>query len=193
MKSILIIQGHPDSAEPHFCHALASAYGEGAVSAGHTVHTIDLARHDIPLLRSKREWETETPPEFVKDGQEKILAADHIVFLYPLWLGTMPALMKAWLEHVLRPNFAFDIDSGPGWTANLKGRSARVVVTMGMPAAAYRWFFLAHSLKSFERNILKFSGIRPVRWSLIGMVDAKNSAGREAWLKQMKADGAAAR
>ena len=44
----------------------------------------------------------------------------------------------------------------------LGGRSARVVVTMGMPALVYRWYFRAHSVKSLERNILGFVGIAPI-------------------------------
>ena len=71
----------------------------------------------------------------------------------------------------------------------LKGRSARIVVTMGMPALAYRWFFGAHSLKNLERNILKFVGIKPIRESLVGLVAAKDDKGREKWLAKMEALG----
>jgi putative NADPH-quinone reductase len=68
----------------------------------------------------------------------------------------------------------------------LKGRSARVVVTMGMPAPLYRWFFRAHSLRSLERNILAFCGIGPVRDSLIGMVEAGGPAKHQRWLATMR-------
>ena len=78
--------------------------------------------------------------------------------IYPLWLGTMPAALKALLEQSLRPDFAMDY-TGRWPAGRLKGRSARVVVTMGMPELAYRWWFGAHSLKSLERNVLKFVGI----------------------------------
>lgn len=55
---------------------------------------------------------------------------------------------------------------------------ARGVVTMGMPGWIYRWFFGAHSLKSLERNILSFVGIKPVRETIFGMVDAVTDAKR---------------
>ena len=59
-----------------------------------------------------------------------------------------------------------------------------------MPAAAYRLFFRAHSLKSLERNILHFVGIKPVRESLVGMVEGSLAA-REMWLAKMEALGRA--
>lgn len=71
--------------------------------------------------------------------------------------------------------------------------SARVVMTMGMPAWAYRWYFRAHSLKSLERNILRFSGIGPIRETLIGSVEAIKPERRQRWLAELRDLGAAAR
>ena len=75
----------------------------------------------------------------------------------------MPALLKGFLEQVARPGFAFGKDAANPFEATLKGRSAQVVVTMGMPAFVYRWYFRAHSLKSLERNVLGFADMSPVR------------------------------
>jgi putative NADPH-quinone reductase len=89
----------------------------------------------------------------------------------------MPALLKAFLEQVLRPGFAFERGARNPFTAKrLGGRSARIVVTMGMPALVYRWVFRAHSVKSLERNILGFAGIGPVRETLIGGVGELDDA-----------------
>lgn len=66
------------------------------------------------------------------------------------------------------------------------GKSARIVVTMGMPAFAYRWFFLAHSLKSLQRNILQFSGISPTKATLIGNIENMNGQQRAEWLDEMR-------
>ena len=187
MKHILIIQAHPDASTPHFCHALQSAYAEAAQAAGHRVEVIDLGKVEVKLLRSKAAWESDDQlPEFAAAGQAALARAEHVVFIYPLWLGSMPAVLKAWLEQVLRPNFAFNIAAGgQRWSAKLGGQSARVIITMGMPAFFYRLFYFSHSLRSFERNILKFCGIKPVRTSLIGMVDKKNPAQRANWLRRM--------
>lgn len=183
-RRITIIQGHPDPAGGHYGHALADSYAAGAEASGHEVRRVEVAWLDVPYLRTAADFNKGETPAGLRDAQAAILWADHLVIIYPLWLGTMPALLKAFMEQVLRPGFAFDYGEKGRWTSHLKGRSARVVVTMGMPAFIYRWFFGAHSLKSLERNILRFVGIRPVRESLIGMVEGSVAA-REKWLRKM--------
>jgi putative NADPH-quinone reductase len=170
-KRILLIQGHPDTAQDHLCHTLARAYATGATGAGHEIRTTTVALLDFPLLRSQRDWEEGMVPPGLMQAQDDIQWAQHMVMFFPLWLGDMPALLKGFLEQVARPGFAFagkrlDIRG----TRPLSGRSARVVVTMGMPALLYRWYFRAHSVKSLKRNVLRFVGIKPVSETLIGMV-----------------------
>lgn len=184
-KRIVIIQGHPDSKGGHFCHALADAYGESARASGHAVETIDVAACDFSILRTKVEFDTGPLNQDIKAAQETFLWADHLVVIYPLWLGTMPALLKGFFEQVLRPDFGFSLTPEGRWKKRLKGRSARVIITMGMPALAYRWYFGAHSLRNLKRNILGFCGIGPIRASLVGMVESKNPRGRERWLARM--------
>jgi len=190
---IAIIQGHPDPRGGHFGDALAEAYAQGAAAAGHQVEPIAVATLDFSLLSSKEEWESGTPPECIRQAQAAIARAGHLLILYPLWLGSMPAVLKAFMEQVFRPGFAVALPgTGKGARKLLAGRSARIVVTMGMPAFFYRWYFRAHSLKSLERNILGFCGIAPIRESLIGMVESTDPAKRERWLEKMRKYGAAA-
>ncbi len=187
---ILIIQGHPDASVTHLCHALARQYREGAESAGHEVREINVAQLDFPLLRSKHEWEKGELPDSLVQAQASIGWAQHIVLFFPLWLGEMPALLKGFLEQVARPGFAFTYDAdNPFGRKGLKGRSARVVVTMGMPAVVYRYFYRAHSLKSLERNILGFIGIAPIRATLVGMVESLDEATAKRWCKKLRALG----
>ncbi|HUI61056.1 MAG TPA: NAD(P)H-dependent oxidoreductase [Steroidobacteraceae bacterium] len=182
-KRILILDGHPDPAPERFVHALARAYADGSRSAGHEICSIVLGQMEFPLLRSNAEFRGGHPPQVIREGQEAIQWADHLVILFPLWLGSMPALLKGYLEQTLRPGFAFAEAGQQGLPVRLlAGRSARIVVTMGMPALFYRWYFRAHSLRSLERNILKFCGFNPVRSILVGMVDALDAPGRERWL-----------
>lgn len=189
-RRIVIIQGHPDLHGGHLGHALAAAYRQGAEEAGHEVRSIEVAAIDFPLLHSREDWARAAPPETIRRAQDAIGWAGHLVVFYPLWLGTMPALLKAFLEQVFRPGFAITLDeSGGKWKRLLSGKSARVVVTMGMPAFFYRWYFRAHSLKSLERNILRFCGIGPIRESLFGMVEGASDARRAKWLAQMRALG----
>lgn len=193
-RRIVLIQGHPDGGARHFDHALADAYAEGAAAAGHELRVIQVAALDFPLLRSKADWDDGALPEGLREAQQAIGWAGHLVIFHPLWLGTMPALLKGFLEQVLRPGFAsVRADTRSGWKPGLAGKSARVVITMGMPAFAYRWLYGAHSLKNLKRNILGFCGVRPVRASLIGMVEAGGPARHARWLEKMRALGRAGR
>ncbi len=193
-KKILIIQGHPDAEAKHFCHALAQAYEQGAAQGGHTVRTVDVAALDFPLLRSQRSWEHEPLPVQLQPAQDDIAWCEHLLLFFPLWLGDMPALLKGFLEQVARPGFAFKKEGGnPYGKKGLSGRSARVVVTMGMPALVYRYYFRAHSVKSLERNILGFVGIAPICETLIGQVDDSDPSKRLdclVKLHQLGVDGA---
>lgn len=193
-RRIAVIQGHPDADPARYGQALASAYTRGAEEAGHEVRVIRVAAMDFPLLRSAREWQQDAPCEAIREAQDVIGWAEHLVILFPLWLGDMPALLKAFLEQALRPGFAFT-KAAPGrpWRKMLGGKSARLVVTMGMPAYFYRVFFRAHSVKNLQRNILWFCGVDPVRVTLIGMVEAAKGASRGVWLTKMSALGRAAR
>lgn len=187
-RRILIIQGHPDQSRPHFCQALADAYRSGAVAAGHEVEELKLGELSFPLMHSESQWQSGPLPPALEPAQEMIRQADHLVFVYPIWLGTMPALLKGFLEQVLRPGFAFDAAArkGPGGQRPLKGKSARVIVSMGMPGLAYRWFYGAHGYLYFKRNILHFVGIRPVRHSFVGLAGARRDAGRKRWLARIE-------
>jgi putative NADPH-quinone reductase len=192
MRRILIIQGHPDPVAARLCCALAEAYAAGAVAAGHQVTRLSVAELDLPLLRLPDEFQTGTPSAAVLAAQRALHDAEHWVLIYPIWLGSMPALLKGFLEQTLRPGFAFkpDVSLSGGL---LKGRSAQIVATMGMPAFVFRWWFGAPSVKALRRNILSFGGIAPVRETLIGGVGAISPAKAATYFAAMRVLGAAAR
>lgn len=152
-----------------------------------------LAELAFPLLRSQSDYEKEEPVEAVRQCQHLMEWATHVVIFYPLWLGSMPAMLKALLEQMLRPGFAFSTRKLGRWPVKfMSGKSARIVVTMGMPALIYRWYFRAHSLRSLQRNILKFVGFRRVSSTIIGSVGNLTRAQREARLQNVRDLGEAA-
>lgn len=186
-RRILLIEGHPEAGARHLNHVLADAYTQGATAAGHTLRRLNVATLDFPLLRSPHDWQHGAVPPTLQGAQDDIAWAQHVVIFFPLWLGDMPALLKAFLEQVARPGFAFGPEGGnPFGRKGLAGRSARVVVTMGMPALVYRWYFRAHSLKSLERNILGFVGFAPIHETLVGMVDQLGDKGVAKWQARLQ-------
>ena len=107
--------------------------------------------------------------------------------VYPLWLGTMPAVVKAFFEQLCRKSFAIEADPKGGWPRQmLKGRSARVIVTMGMPAAAYKLMFGAHGVRGFESSILGMAGMKPIRETLVGGAGALNRKKAEQLLVRIR-------
>lgn len=185
-QTVCIIQGHPHATGKHLCHALAQAYADGAKAAGARVRRIDIGTMKFSLLDNPADFGT-APPDEIKSAQEAIRAADHVVVIYPLWLGTMPAIVKGFFEQLCRNNFAISNDAKGGWPKQmLKGKTARVIVTMGMPAAAYKLFFGAKGVKSFESGILGMAGMKPIRETLIGGVGALSRPKVEALLARTR-------
>jgi putative NADPH-quinone reductase len=111
-RRILILDGHPDPDAARFVHSLAAAYREGAEAGGHEVLAIRVADVDFPLLRTQADYEKGEPVEAVRRCQSAFDWATHVVILYPLWLGSMPALLKGLLEQMLRPGFAWRRSAG---------------------------------------------------------------------------------
>lgn len=190
-RHILIIQGHPDPQGTRYGRALAESYADGARAAGYDVKQIDIARLDIPMLRSKEDFDQGQLPSALVEARNALLAADHLVFFFPIWFGTMPALLKAFLEQLLRPAPAAKPDLKE-LQRRLKGKSGRIVVTMGMPALVYRWYFRAHGVRVLERSILGLCGVRPIRRTLIGRVETISAECRRKWISRMRQLGRSA-
>jgi putative NADPH-quinone reductase len=187
-RRIAIIQGHPDPAGHHLLHAMANAYAEGAIAAGHEVRRIEVATLDFPLLRTQENFERGALPYDLEQPRETMRWAEHWVFLFPLWHGTMPALLKGFLEHIFRPGFAMEYKKRGFPKRLLAGRSARIIITMGMPVLLYRWYFGAYGVRSFERSMLSFAGIKPIHESFYGLTFADERK-RARWIEHLRAIG----
>jgi putative NADPH-quinone reductase len=185
-KRVLIIDGHPDPRPERFVHHLAGVYRRAAEAGGHSVREIRVAELTLPPLRSAEEFEKGEPSGAVRELQESLRWAEHVVVVFPLWLGAMPAMLKSFFEVVLRPGFAFAYQSKGQPKKLLKGRSARVIVTMGMPGVFYRLVYRAHSLKSLERNILAFVGFSPIRDTVIGNVEGMSADARAELITEIE-------
>jgi putative NADPH-quinone reductase len=171
MKNILVINGHPDPSPERLSAALATAYQQGAEAAGCIVRRIDIGKVHFPILRNAAEFTSNAVDEAIIDAQDAFLKADHVVFIFPLWLGGPPALLKAFLEQVGRGQFLLRERKRGFPLGGLKGRSASVIVTMGMPPALYRILFRARGVKAFTQGILRLAGLSPVRISCFGGSD----------------------
>jgi len=177
-KRILIVDGHPDPDRKRFCHALAEAYGEGARDTGNEVRTLTVSEIDVPMLRTAQEFSTPPKSGAILVAREDLIWCNHLVVVFPLWLGGAPSLLRAFFEQTGRANFIADTN-GKGITQKLKGRSARLVVTMGMPALVYQLMFREHGVRNIMQGVLGFGGIAPIKRTLFGAIDAVSDGERK--------------
>ena len=189
-RRILVINGHPDPSAERLAAGLVSAYIRGASLTGHLIRRLDVGAMAIPMIRSQTEFMDTPPSAPVREAQEAIAWAEHVVIVFPLWLGATPAVLKAFLEQVFRYGFAIS-QPGEPMQGLLKGRSARIVITMGMPAPVFWWVFGAHGLKALEQGLFKLCGLSPIRHTVLGGVEGP-AARRAGWLEDMARLGAAA-
>jgi len=182
VRKIMIVVGHPQNNT--FCEALGKAYKAGAESAGHEARLFVLADMMFdPILHEGYRREQPLEPD-LRAAYEALAACDHLVIVFPLWCGDMPALLKGFIERVLQPNLIAlqGTDNAMNWSI-FKNKTCRLVMTMGMPVSIYRFWYGGHALKLLTRNILNFIGIKPVRHTLLGMIATSKPDIRERWLR----------
>jgi NAD(P)H dehydrogenase (quinone) len=185
MKRILIIQGHPD--EDSFCASAAKVYQNGAESKQAEVKLLQIGKMDFnPNLAFGYKKRTELEVDLI-EAQKLIKWADHLVFVYPTWWGTMPALLKGFLDRTLLPGFGFKYRKDSLlWDKLLKGKTARLIVTMDTPIWYYYLIYRGAGHIIMKKGILNFCGINPVRISTLGPIKTSNNGKRTKWLQKIQ-------
>ncbi len=188
MKKTLIIDGHPD--KESFCYALAERYKIGAEKAGVSckiTHLIDLKFN--PILNFGYRKPSALEPDLIQ-AQKDILEADHLVFVYPNWWSTYPALFKGFIDRIFLPNFAFKYhEKDPFWDKLLKGKTAQIIVTMDTPNWYY-WLINKNSgHNAMKIGVLEFSGIKPVKIKTYGPIKTSDDRKRKQWLYEVEKMG----
>ncbi len=129
---------------------------------------------------------TELEPD-LKKVWEQITNANHLVFVYPNWWATYPALLKGFIDRLFLPGFAFELRKNwPLPKRLLKGRSARLIVTSDNP----NWYYALKHRKpghnSMKRSILGLCGVKPIRITTLAGVTKSTAAKRKAWLEKVE-------
>lgn len=187
-KRILLILGNPK--KDSLCHALAEAYSLGAHSKGHVVRQLRLGEMQFdPILREGYEQSQNLEPDLL-EAQRLIHWAEHLVFVYPVWWGGIPALLKGFFDRVFLPGFAFKYrNRSQLWDKLLSGRSADLLVTMDTPRWYFRWIYGAPAHRQMVRTILGFCGIKTRRLSEFAPVRPSSEEQRQTWLRKAEALG----
>ena len=182
---ILLINGHPD--KESYNYALAASYVKGATNSGAEVQEIQIGELDFnPNLQFGYRKRAELEPDLLK-AQESIKWADHIVWVYPVWWGSVPALMKGFLDRILLPGFAFKKREGSvWWDKYLTGKTSRIICTMDQPTWYYRWMNGRPSHMAMKKLTMNFIGIKKVAITSIGPLRLSKDEFRQKWLNKVE-------
>lgn len=169
---IYLLLGHPSTTS--FNGALADAYEDSARAAGHEVRRQSLGELAFdPVLRHGYNVIQPLEPDLVA-AQENITWCEHWVLFYPIWWGSVPALLKGFFDRALTPGYAFHYhDHDPMWDGLLKGRSGHIFTTSDAPNLWTRIAYRSSDLGTVKTATLGFCGIKPIRVTRFGrMKDA---------------------
>ncbi len=168
-KNILLINGHPNAES--FNLAVAAAYKKAAPQNNAVLKEIinrDLQFYPNHAFGNQEVSELE--PD-LKEAQEKIKWADHLVWIHSFWWGGLPAMAKAFIDRILLPGFGFRYgENSVWWDKLLRGKIAQIITTLDTPSI-YHWFaFGKPSVNQLRKSTLEFCGIKPVKVTYIGAI-----------------------
>ncbi len=186
--NILVINGHPDSNS--FCHALAEHYNLGAEKSGYVCNLINLSNLEFnPNLKYGYNIKMELEPDLV-ELQKLLSKANHLVFIFPTWWGTYPALFKGFIDRIFLPGYAFKYQNdSPIPIPLMKGKTARLITTMDGPVWYYSLFYKSPGINSLKKSVLQFCGFEQVRITIFTSLKKSAETKRKKWLKEVERMG----
>ncbi|MFJ4144652.1 NAD(P)H-dependent oxidoreductase [Pseudomonas sp. NPDC089734] len=182
-KRILMVYGTPKTIS--FCHALGDAYLQGARSEGHVVRTLKLSELTFdPILHHGYEQSQNLEHDLL-EAQRQIHWAEHLVFIYPVCWGGLPALLSGFFDRAFMPGFAFKAH-GRRHPSNelLKGKTSELLVTLDTPPRYFHWIYGAPAHRQMTRTILAFCGIKNKRLTEFAPVRTSTEEQRQQWIRQ---------
>tara|TARA_B100001939_G_scaffold295411_1_gene268869 strand:- start:6614 stop:7228 length:615 start_codon:yes stop_codon:yes gene_type:complete len=181
-KRILIIDAHPDP------ESLSSSIARASWEAlGEKSELLELRKLQFELSLKNGYRKPTEMEEDLRKAQRLITEADHIIIATPVWWGSVPALLKGFLDRTLLPGFGFKYRKGsPLWDKLLAGRSAQLYVTMDSPYWWFRFVYGNPAINMLKRTVLEFCGIKPVRVRVFDQVRSSNPEKRKRWLDLVK-------
>ena len=190
MKALVVV-AHP--CDDSFSHAAAGRAVDGLTAAGHTVDVIDLYAEGFRAAMSYEERIAYESGDPILDPQvaahvELLQSAQILVFVYPTWWSSMPAILKGWLERIMVPGvgFRFDEKSGKVKPGLLHVKRIVGISTYGSPRPAV-WLVNDNGRRMLTRSLRMSSGLRTrTEWFGLYGMDTVNAADRTAFLARVE-------
>ncbi len=187
---ILVIVAHPDPQS--FNHAIAGTAVARLQASGHQVAFHDLYGERFDPLLPSLEIPSQAPlPADVKRHCDEIAAADGIIVVHPNWWGQPPAILKGWVDRVIRPGVAYrflDGDQGEGIPVGLlKASAALVFNTANTPPERERAVFGDPLQQIWKHCIFGLCGVPTFHREVFAVVVTSSEATRQGWLRKVEA------
>ena len=185
---VLVILAHPDAGS--FNHGIAVTAEATLKANGHEVFFHDLYAEGFDPLLPAAEIPKEAKLDALVEKQcAEIAAADGIVIVHPNWWGQPPALLKGWIDRVIRPGVAYEFiegDNGEGVPVGLlKARAVLVFNTSNTAADREREVF-GDPLDTIWKNcIFGLCGVTNVQRRMFGIVVTSSSDERAGWIREV--------
>jgi NAD(P)H dehydrogenase (quinone) len=186
--NILIILAHPD--KNSFNHTIAKQTSEALKSLGYKTVFHDLyAEKFNPVLGAQERASDAKLDATIKKHCEELASADGIVVLHPNWWGQPPAILKGWVDRVMRPNLAYkfkESDSGEGIPIGLlKAKTAIVFNTSNTQQERERNHFGDPLETLWKTCIFDLCGVKNFYRKTFSPVITSTQEEREAWLQEV--------
>jgi putative NADPH-quinone reductase len=181
MKNILVINGHPD--KESYCDALSQSYINGGKTSQNKIDIINI--YDLnfdPNLKHGYRQRVDLEPD-LKDAISKILKADHLVWVFPMWWNSYPAQMKGFIDRTFLPGITYQPIEGKSFPKKLlKGKTARIILTSDTPQWYDTFIMKRPLIKQFKKATLEFCGVSPVKVSYVSPIKTSSLKFRQKWL-----------
>jgi len=185
--SIILAHPNPES----FNHAIANTAASAARAAGHTVTLHDLCQEQFPPLLTAAELQKDAKLDpVVARHCEEIVVADGIIIVHPNWWGMPPAILKGWIDRVLRMGVAYRFetnDQGEGVPVGLlKAKTAIVFNTANTPDERERKIFGDPLETLWKKCVFDLCGVKNVHRRTFSVVVTSTPQQRAAWLAEVR-------
>ena len=186
---ISVILAHPD--KKSFNHAIAAAAAEALKRNGHEVYFHDLygERFD-PILPAEEILEDTPLPAEIEKHCSEISEADGIIVIHPNWWGQPPAILKGWIDRVIRPGVAYTFlegDQGEGVPNGLLKAQAALVFNTSNTETEREKNIFGDPLETIWRNcIFDLCGVHTFYRKMFNIIAVSSEEQREEWLKEVR-------
>jgi NAD(P)H dehydrogenase (quinone) len=187
--NISVILGHPN--KESFNHAIAEAAVATLRDNGKKVFFHDLyAEKFDPVLPATELAKDAALDAAVKQHCDELASADGIIIIHPNWWGQPPAVLKGWIDRVLRPGVAYEFiegDSGEGTPRGLLKAKTALVLNTSNTQAAREIAVFGDPLETIWKNcIFGLCGVKNVHRQAFGVIVTSTPWRRDEWLQEVR-------